>query len=304
MNLDQLTVFVEVASRRSFTRAAESLGLSQSTVTRHVQALEAETEVSLVERSGRTIRLTEAGEALLRFAETVLEEHRHLEDQLRRLRSTVQVRQLRIAASDTPGEFIVPDLLAAFRREVPGFAPRLEVVPSLEVVHRLRARRIDLGFVGAAVTGPGLTSVPILQDRLVVALPARHPLASGPEIGIGDLGAEQLILPGEESGTMRSLRRLLGEAGASLPGEETATHLGSGRSVIEAVRAGHGLGIVSTLALRGIPPDEIVGRPIRGIDLTRDLCLLYDARDLSNPLRDQFLLFVQRSITTAEARAS
>ena len=150
MDLQQLRTFRTVARRRSFTRAAQELHLSQPAVSRQVEALEASLGASLFSRQGRRVALTEAGRRLLDYAERILELVARAERALAELHQ-LEAGRLTVAASTTPGGYLRPPVLAAFQERHPGLEARLTVHPSAEVEQLVLSGQADLGV--AAATG-------------------------------------------------------------------------------------------------------------------------------------------------------
>jgi DNA-binding transcriptional LysR family regulator len=164
MDLHQLAAFEAVARERSFTRAAESLFLTQPAVTRQVAALEAELKTRLFDRLGRSVRLTTSGEALRRYADAILRLVREAEQAVADVGTGIAGR-LTLGASDTLATYVLPPLLRAFRRAHPGVEIAIHTGVSADVLEMVAANRVDLGLVtrGETVGDPRL-EVTILAD--------------------------------------------------------------------------------------------------------------------------------------------
>ncbi|MFG3229053.1 LysR substrate-binding domain-containing protein [Kitasatospora sp. NPDC048194] len=196
MELRQLRCFVAVAEELHFGRAAEKLLLGQPAVSQQVRRLERELRVELFDRSPRHVRLTPAGERFLPAARDVLS----AEDAARTLAADLAAELaapavLRLGTITGLGERL--DLiLDTYRRQAPDVRVELHAAPVRERLARLADGRLDAGFVRGAVAedDPGLRFIPVWQDELVIALPARHPLAAQPDLDLGELAELPLQL--------------------------------------------------------------------------------------------------------------
>ncbi|MCT9079832.1 LysR family transcriptional regulator [Streptomyces fulvoviolaceus] len=187
MELRQLTYFVTLAEELHFGRAAERLHIVQSAVSQQIRRLERELGAELFDRSSRHVRLTAAGERLLPEARTVLS----AADRARA--SVAPPPGLRIGTSTGLGEHL-DRVLAAFARRAPEVPVELFSLPAAERLARVAGGRLDAAFVRAVEPVAGVRVLPLWSDPLVAALPAAHPLAALPEVGIGDLAGLPLSL--------------------------------------------------------------------------------------------------------------
>lgn len=190
MELQNLEAFLQVARQRSFTRAAAALFLTQPSVTARIQALEQEIGQPLFERRGRTVRLTEAGEAFLPYAQRALELIQEGTSAAREIegRGTVLV-----GATVSAATAILPDLLEAFRRERPAARVVVRYGHSNEVVEMLRDGLADVGFVVRPLHEPLISMEPLLTDDIVLLTPPNHPLASRRRLVPRDVVGHTLI---------------------------------------------------------------------------------------------------------------
>lgn len=280
MDTDQLRAFVQTARQGSFSAAAEILGLTQPSVSRQLQQLEREVGFALIDREQRPVALTPAGREFLSWAEGVLNE---LETTIHRLRAGngELAGPLLVAASTTPGEFLLPGLLARFTARHPGVRPSLVITDSAGVAGELLARRAEVGFLGAPMGERRLRLAPFAEDEIVLAVPVGHPLAERGSIALADLAGQPLVEREGGSGTLDSLKRLLAERGQRLPEHRVAMVLGTAQAQLAAVESGVGLGFVSHLALANRPFGKVVGVKIDGVTLARTLYLAHELAPLS-----------------------
>ncbi|MDY7041177.1 MAG: selenium metabolism-associated LysR family transcriptional regulator [Chloroflexota bacterium] len=294
MQLAYLRTFVEVVQRGSFSAAAQALGISQPAVSQQMRRLEGELGVELLLRGGRGLMgLTASGEVVLNFARSMLAAYDALRAELQRLEAGI-AGTLRLAASTTPGEYLVPQLLAAFRAQYPEVDVRVTVSDTADVVQRVMSGECDLGFIGAPVEGPGLVLEWLAADEIVLAVYPGHPFAGRERVSWKSLLAQPLIMREEGSGTRRTVERILTTWGKELPRESVALTLGSTQAVVQAIRDGLGIGFVSAFAITRVPPAErlpVVG--IEGLTFTRDLFIVYEESRVARPLLREFVAFAR-----------
>lgn len=291
MDFAALTAFVVVARTGSVTAAATTLGLSQPGVSRQLQRLEDAVGVSLLNREGRQLRLTPAGERFLVYAETALAQH---EAVLREVRGAAALLdgELRIGASSTPGEFLVPQWVAAFGALHPRVQPEIAIADTGIVEDAVRAHRYDLGFVGACLRGRGLAYTVVADDEVVLAVPADHPFANRGEVTLDDLAGQPFLVREGGSGTAASVARLLAERNLRLPAHRTVMVLGSTQAIVSGVECGLGLGWVSARALEDRSPRRVRAVRLRDLPLRRPLSLTRDPKRLLTPAASAFIAWV------------
>lgn len=294
MNLDYLRTLVSIVEEGSLSAAARARRLSQPAVTKQLQRLEADLELSLLVRGPRRqVELTPAGTLVLAFARQTLAQFERLESELGALKSLGQ-GTLVLAASTIPGEYVLPALLAEFRQEYPTIKIEMSVSDTAEVAEKLLAEQADLGMVGSPVRRPGLRLERLLGDEIVLAVPLNHDFARRKRVGPDELRGQALVLREEGSGTRRSVEASLAAAGLDLPQEDIALILGSTQAVLHAVEQGLGLGFVSARAAAAREGRSLACVGLEGVDLSRDLYLAYLPQRAGDPLLARFLEFARR----------
>jgi DNA-binding transcriptional LysR family regulator len=294
MNLDHVRNFLEVIKRGSLSEAARALGVSQPAVSNQIKGLERELGMELLIRGERgVVSLTTAGEVFLAFAEQVAAAHEEMLQQLDHFKEEVS-GELIIAASTTPGEFVLPQLLSDFKACYPQVEAKVTIADTGDVVEKVLTHECDIGFIGAPIERPRLTLTPLTKDEIVLAVYPDHPFAGQEAIRLKELQGQRLILREEGSGTRRSLEQLLAERGEKLPEDNVALILGSTHAIIEAIQARLGIGFVSAFAVSRLQASgQLCPVPIEGLSLTRDLFVAYEEGQLSTRLRQEFLTFAQ-----------
>ena len=271
-----LEAFVTVARSGGFSAAARKLHRSQPGVTRQVQQLERELEATLLVRGHGACRLTSEGERALAWAEDALARQQQLLADIRG--EHVALRgELRIAASTTPGEFLVPELVAGFVRAHPEVRPRLAIADSSSVEQAVRTHAWYIGFVGAIISGQGLRYRPVVTDEVVRAVRVNHAFAVRGSADLDDLQDQPFLDREGGSGTMASVMRTLAERSLRLPRVQTVMSLGTSTAIVSAAERGLGLGWVSSLALACRDPRRVRTVRLRGIPIERILSMVDDS---------------------------
>lgn len=248
MEFDQLRTLLAVLEHGSFTRAAEALGLSQSTVSFHIKGLELAVGSRLLDRSREGVRATVQGELLRGYAERLWALRSEAMQQLR-AESHGQRGRVVVAASTIPGEYLLPSFLARLRLSHPGVSVRVEVSESARALASLMARECDLALVGRRPSDRALVVQPFAQDEVVLVGPSPNPfVARGQALEVESLRHVPLVLRGEGSGTRAAVAELLARAAAD--GEAAArVVVGSTEAAKRCVLAGMGLAFLSRHAV-------------------------------------------------------
>lgn len=275
MNLKTLKVFLEVIRAGSLSGAARNLAMSQPAVTKQIQALEAEFDSELLVRGHRgIIDLTPAGHLLQDYGQETLDRHKSLLQHLLSLQ-TQGSGELDLAASTTPGHFILPALLARFRIKYPGVHTHLNIANSAAVIERVRAGLADIGFIGRKIDMPDGFSVPFIQDSIVLVVPAGHRFADQAQVSLSALFTERLIWREPGSGTRESIENALSEADRLALNQAAFLELGSTHAVISSIAGGDGIGFVSLRAIEERGKPDVVVVKVEGLNIHRDLVMFY-----------------------------
>jgi DNA-binding transcriptional LysR family regulator len=192
VEIRQLAYFAAVAEELSFGRAAERLHIVQPAVSQQVRRLERELGVPLFDRSSRHVRLTAAGERLLPETRAVLA----AADQVRQVAASIAAGAdgtMRVGTSQGLGERL-DHVLGRLQETAPGLRVRLVSAPVTERIAQVRGGELDAAFVRGTLAAPGVELLPIWQEPLTIALPARHPLAAQPAVRLSELGELPLRL--------------------------------------------------------------------------------------------------------------
>lgn len=244
MNIQHLRTFVAVVERGSFSEAARALGISQPAVTMQIQSLESDVAATLLDRRYRKVDLTEAGRVLLPHARAILSQVDAARDEIETLAGTVTGR-LTLAASTTPGQYVLPRLLGGFLAANPEVGVELRVHDTAEVIEAVESGRANLGVTGARVSGARVEYEPFVDDELVMICHPDDPLAGREVLGLSELTSAAFIMRESGSGTRMVLEDLFRAEGVD-PGElRVVMELGTSEAIVSAVEGGMGVGVVS-----------------------------------------------------------
>nr|WSX52728.1 LysR family transcriptional regulator [Streptomyces sp. NBC_00974] len=284
-DLGAMELLLAVARVGSLSGAARRLGITQPAASSRIRAMETRLGVALVDRSPRGSTLTREGALVTDWARRVVEAAEAFDAGAQALRGRRDSR-LRVAASMTIAEYLLPGWLIALRGQRPGTAVSLHAGNSATVAERVLAHEADLGFVEGLNVPEGLDAVVIAQDRLVVAVAPGHPWARRSRgVDAGELAATPLILRERGSGT----RQVLDAALAGMGGlAEPLLELASTTAVKAAALSGAGPCVLSELAVGDeLAARRLVSVPVLDTPLDRALRAVWPAGSRpAGPARD------------------
>ena len=270
----RLKVFRTVAAHLHFRRAAEELSLSQPAVTGQIHALEEELETPLFDRSGGRVTLTPQGEILLDYANRL---HQLAEKALQALTaaSGKTAGSLAIGASQTIGQYLLPNLLAGFLQKYPQITVSTSGGNTEEVLEALTAHRIDVALIEGPAMRSDVKTEPFLEDHMVLVVPANHPWADA-RIALADLANAPLLTRERGSGSRRVVEAALEDAGLKKRDLKYRLTLDSTEGLLSAVEAGLGVAFVSRWAVRNqLTLGTLRVAHVRGLKLSRMLSIAY-----------------------------
>jgi DNA-binding transcriptional LysR family regulator len=281
LNLDGLKVFLAVAEHGSFSEAGRQLHLSQPAVSQIVQGLERQLGTQLFLRQGRTAQLNEAGQVLVSMARELITSSQRVEQTMLSLHGEV-IGEMSVGCSTASGKYLLPSMIAHFRREFPQVRINVLVTSRDSVINKLLTGDICLGVSSKMIEHQELEYQNFFQDDVILIVPADHRWAHYRKIYPDDLLDEPMILREEAAGTREVLLEGLRKCDISPDMLNIAMVLGNAEAIEIAVEEGLGIAFVSRLAAaRGIALGRIVEVTVEGIKLTRKI---YLARNRMQPL--------------------
>src|SRR5918912_17733 len=268
MDVRDLEVFLSVAKNLNFTRAGDEVHLSQPSISVRVRKLESELGIKLFEHVGKRVALTEAGRTLVPYARRVvaaLDDARLAVEELQGLKR----RTLRIAASTTPGMYLVPKLIARFKRQYPKIEIHLEIKDTRQIEEEVVRNAFDFGFVGGHLIGEEVEVLPWLIDEIVLVVPPSHPLTKKKLVRLRDLRGEQIISRERGSATQAAVDNKLRDSEIRL---EAVMEMNNPEAVKKAAQSGLGIAFLSRFAVEAeLKAKTLAAVRVKDLVLSREL---------------------------------
>jgi DNA-binding transcriptional LysR family regulator len=273
MDTRQLAAFCAVVERKSFSQAAERLGVTQPAVSLQIRSLEQRFGRQLLDRSGRRVEPTEAGLRLYASAQRLLALEENLLEELSEDEEGGLIGTLELGASTGPGGTVVPLLLCEFQEQHPQLRVRLTVSDTQTLGGRVDGIDCELGLSPAPPPHRGVTFEPFFRDEVVLACPPKHRFA-GKTISLDELKSEPLIVMQEGAGVRQVIEDELRKAGTRLRDLDVRLELGLQESARSAVLDGHGITFISRLAVEAdLAAGRVATARVRGLDPVREIFL-------------------------------
>ncbi len=265
LTLRQLECFSAVAKDLSFTRAAEALHLTQPAVSMQVRQLELQTGVAVTEQIGKQVHLTEAGEEVLRYAKSILQQVDELDDVLSKLKG-LSGGELRIAAISSANYF-APKLLGVFHQRFPDVGVSMDVTRQRSVLKQVADNEVDMAIMGQPPEGIGVDAIPFMDNPLVIIAPPEHRLAQMKVVTQKQMEKEVFLTRETGSGTRGAMHRFFRQNQLKLT---TGMEMGSLEGIKQSVQAGLGLGLVPKGAIEiELRLKKLVALNIKGTPINR-----------------------------------
>ncbi len=295
LDIYELKIFLAAAETENFSEAARQLNLTQPAVSMQMRGLEKKLRVPLFHRAGRSLALTEQGKSLMPLARDMVNRAIQIEEEIESLKGEV-VGHLKIGCSTTTGKYLLPRLVARFRR----CHPRVQ----MSIYNHSRDMVIDElceGIVQLAV----LSSEPpckdaeyrhFFTDHVVLIIPANHLWAQRDVITLEELVEADFILRDSQSGTRLEVEAALRGAGLNISGLKVVMEIGNSEAIGMAVEEGIGAAFVSRIvAQRGIELGKIKEVRVAGLALKRKVFISYSHRHPATRAQTEFWNFVQKT---------
>jgi DNA-binding transcriptional LysR family regulator len=291
----RLQVFHAVAKHLSFTKAAETLFMSQPAVTFHIRQLEEQYDTRLFDRAQGRITLTPAGQVAFEYAERILALSGELDARLRSLGADAS-GPLLIGASTTMAEYLLPKVMGEFKARHPAIVPRLFVANSEAVQERVAERSLDLGFIEGDSRLPTLASEHCCEDELQVVCAPSHPMAGLASIAPRTLTEHGYVGREPGSGTREVVDHYLGKAGLGLDSLQVVMEASSPEALKGLVATGVGYTIMSRATVsKETRLGELVAIPLAP-RLLRKLSVVYPKERIRSRVVNTFIEFARERL--------
>jgi DNA-binding transcriptional LysR family regulator len=287
MDLHQLYVFTKVVEHKSFSKAADDIFLSQSTVSSHIQALEKMLNIKLFDRVGRESILTPQGERLYQWALKLL----LIKDQ-----ALLDVKEgmtdlrgmIRIAASSVPGQFMIPRMVKQFREQYPEVTFHINQSSSKTVAEKVLNGSVDVGILGDKYENDKLRYIPLLKEKLVLVTSNQNEIV-GP-VAIEDILKYPFVMRNSNSGTNALLERFLKKNNIHKEQLNIIAYTESGQSLMQFVIQDIAISIISEIAARDYSCQNMLKmHEINGFDDERYFYLIYNINKTQSLLSKLFI---------------
>jgi DNA-binding transcriptional LysR family regulator len=300
LNIDfsfrELEIFCKVVELESFSKAAEAVSLVQASVSERIAALEKKIGIRLLDRLGRKVIPTAAGELLHKHATLLLEMKETAQLEIERFTGLKQ-GEISMGGSTIPGEYILPDLIGRFNKKFPHLSVKLTIADSSEIENRVLEGQLEIGVTGSKSSHANLLCQKLWEDELVLAVPFRHPWARRKSVSLQELHKTPFILREDGSGTLKILEAYLRESGEDgTSALEVSARFGSSTAVKEGIKSCLGLSILSARAIQTeVKAGLLKALKVKGLTMSRNFFLIRNKLRIASPACQAMLEFLLAS---------
>ena len=289
MELRYLDIFCRVYEKKSFSKAAESLYLTQPTISAHIKSLEEDLGIRVFDRLGRQVLPTKAGELLYSYARKIEELGKEAREAIALFTGSLK-GHLHIGGSTIPGEYLLPEVIGRFKKISPDVYSTLHIGDTKEVSAMLIDGKIEIGIVGAMIDDSRIENIKYSDDELILIA---APSYKDDHLTDDMIGSIPFIAREVGSGSWLAIERAFSAKGIDTASLNIVAEMGSTEAVKTAVRAGLGLSVVSTLAVK----DDLARGSLKMIKIdclpiTRELYIITHKMKVKSPLCQAFLDFI------------
>ena len=263
-------VFLAVANNLSFSKAAEELFISQPAVTKHIKELENQLGIALFLRKGNRISLTTAGNIVYNYTQQAFSLHTELEYKIGALKNNMKGK-LRLGASSTISQYLLPQILADFHSRFPGIEVSLNNGNSFDMEKMLAAGQIDIALVENHSSKADFRYKKYIEDEIVAITGSNSSYAKLNSMDLNDLQVMPLILRERGSGTLEVIEHELKKANIDIEKLNIVIHLGSTEAIKNFLEHYDGMGLVSLKSIKKeIQLNSLKIIPIKNLKIYRD----------------------------------
>lgn len=300
MDIWQLKIFTSVVDEKSFSKASRAIHLSQPTVSSHIKELEEYFDCRLLDRLGREVIPTKAGEILYTYAQKIIsltgKAEYAVSEFLGRIRG-----ELVIGGSTIPSGYIIPALIGPFTEQYPEVSISLFTGDTDRIIGKIETGEIEIGIVGAKSESRNIDQVKLVDDEMKLVVPADHPWGDRESVTCSMLFGEPYLGREEGSGTWKSVARSMREKGFDPEGLNIRVRLGNTAAVIQGILNRAGISILSTMAVRHYVKTGLLKTlTIHDLDLDRCFYLTCHRKRTLSPVSKTFAEFAGRNLQRSE----
>ncbi len=292
-DLRQLEIFCKVVDLGSFSKAAEKVFLAQASVSERIATLEKMVGTKLIDRLGREVVPTKAGELLYKHSVLILEMKKTA---CLEMESFLGLKQgeIKIGGSTIPGEYILPEIIGRFREKYPLVSVMLTIADTKEIESHVLKGDLELGVIGSMSSHKSLIRHELWKDKLVLAIPANHRWARKKMVSIEEIFKEPFILREVGSGTLEIIEEYLRDSGyKETESLKVVARFGTSTAVKEGIKAGLGVSILSSRALgMELKTGIVKALKVKNLPMPRTFYLIRDRRRIASPLCQAMLNYL------------
>ena len=286
MNLNQLKIFYMAAKRGNLSKAADDLFITQPAVTKGIQRMQEHYDIRLMDRFGKKMVLTNAGEVLFKIAEKIFELEKHAEENIRELKQRKKGR-IRIQASESFGAYYLPSIMNPFSKAHPLINISVNILPNEHVIKNIADLDCDIGFISYPIKHDKVHTHAILEDQLVFILPPDHPVCRIKHNRPKDLESYPMIVHEKNSAPHQIFHEFMDKNNMAVT---SSLELSSNRAIKRAVESGLGIALISRkVAEEEIQSGRLATIPVPDLSINRKFYLVYHKEKFISDLLQGFI---------------
>lgn len=304
MDLWQLKIFCKVVELKSFSKAGESVHLSQPTVSSHIKDLESHLGTQLIDRLTRHAVPTKAGDLLYQYACRLIALHSETESAMAEFLGKMKGR-LCVGGSTIPAGYLLPRIIGGFCQRYPDVQISLKVGDTSEIIDKIACGEIEVGVVGDQSDDQQLHQVALMEDELCLVIPHHHKWAGKSHVTLKTLLTEPFIFREKGSGTLRSIEKSILKKGYRLDDFYVVAELGSTEAVRQGIKNGLGVSVLSAIAVADdVHQGALKTLTIQGLNLKRRFYLTRHQQRTPSPLCRTFIDFLAKKFNLPDSKES
>lgn len=303
MNIEQFEVFRTIAEAKSFTKAAKILNFTQPAISSQIKLLEQSFDVSLFERGNNGVKLTEAGRKFYEYGEKVLALYEEMESEIAKM-SGQNIEYVKIGASYTAGDYVLPCSIINFKEQHPAARIRLDIGHTKEVLRSLKERAIDIGIVDEFIDGEKeFVTEKIASYPVVLVAPANHRWRQTSFVSLNELMREPFIAREEESEIRKHIKDALKSQAINFDDFNILTEISTFEAIKRAVIAEKGVSLIPyPVVKKELADGTLIEIKTQSFDLSINIQIVCRANDSLSGLKNAFLKFIMNEALQEKER--
>ncbi|MBI5681636.1 MAG: LysR family transcriptional regulator [Deltaproteobacteria bacterium] len=289
MELKFIEIFYRVVEERGFSNAANALFLTQPTISSHIKTLEDEVGLQLLDRLGRDVVPTKAGEVLYKYAKEIINLKTGALQAISEFKGTIKGK-LMIGGSTIPGEYILPEYIAKFKNSHPEITVSLKIGDTQKITDMVSDGSVEIAVVGAKPDNERFDCRQFLEDKIVLAASQKHFKHIKKEIDINEFKKLPLVIREKGSGTQRSVEGYLKRQGVNPDELNIAAEVSSTEGLKQSVKTGMGAAFLSRFAIKEVVPCKTLREiTVKGLEIPRHFYIITNKARVLSPICQSFI---------------